>query len=96
MSMHDLLVDADEMPMAWDPEIELRYKVAYYINKLQLNTIDALLHRVTDDAVLKWLNSGPRPRKSIPLSLGSRSYLTCRIVRSIEAAEESSSPTQAR
>ena len=30
---------------------------------LQLNAIDALLHRVTGDAVLKWLNGVSKPRK---------------------------------
>ena len=61
MLEHDLLADADEMPMARDPETELRYEAGYHINRLQLNAIDAFLYRVIDDAVLKWLNGGPRP-----------------------------------
>jgi len=55
-----------------------------------LAAIDALLHRVTDDAVLRWLNGGPRPRNATPLSPGSRPYLTRGTARSMEGAGESS------
>jgi hypothetical protein len=57
---------------------------------LQLSAIDALLHRLTDDAVLKWLNKAPRSRNAVLLSLGSRPYLTCGAARSMEDAGESS------
>jgi hypothetical protein len=75
--------NADDMPMKLDQGIELQFEEGYHQNRLQLNAIDALLHRSTDDAILKWLNSGPRPRNAVPLSLGSRPYLTIRIIQNI-------------
>ena len=41
---------------------------------LQLSAIDALLHRVADDAVLKWLNGGSRSRNAVPLAPKSSIY----------------------
>ena len=54
-----------------------------------MSAIDALLHKITDDAVLKWLNGGSRPRNVVPLSLGSRPYLTRGAARSMEGGESS-------
>jgi hypothetical protein len=68
---------------------ELQLEVGYHKNRLQLAAIDALLHRVADDAVLKWLNGGPRPRNAVPLSPGSRPYFTRGTTRSMEAGESS-------
>jgi hypothetical protein len=55
-----------------------------------LNAIDALLHKFMYDAVLKWLNGGPRPRNAVPLSPESRPYLIHGAARSMEGARESS------
>ena len=54
-----------------------------------MSAIDALLHRVTDNAILRWLNGGPRPRNAAPLSPGSRPYLIRGAARSIEAGKSS-------
>ena len=81
--------DTDDMPIEQNPIIELQFEQRYHQNRLQLNAIDALLHRLTDDAVLKWLNGGPRPRNAVPLSLGNRPYLTRGAARSMEAGESS-------
>ena len=89
VSEHDLEQDADDMPMERDPRLELQLEEGYHQNRLQLSAIDALLHRVTDDAVLKWLNGGPRPHNAVPLSPGSRPYLTRGAARSMEAGESS-------
>jgi hypothetical protein len=86
VSEHDLEQDVDDMPMEWDPRIELKFEEGYHQNMLQLNAIDALLHRLTDDAVLKWLNGGPRPRNVVPLSPESHPYLTRGAARSMEGA----------
>ena len=90
VSEHDLDQDAEDMPMERDARFELELEERYHQNRLQSNAIDALLHRVTDDAVLKWLNGGPRPRNAVPLSPGSRPYLTRGAARSMEGAGESS------
>ena len=89
VSLHDLEQDADDMPMERDPRLELQLEEGYHQNRLQLNAIDALLHRVADDAVLIWLHGGPRPRNAVPLSPGSRPYLTRGATRSMEAGESS-------
>ena len=89
ISQHDLEQNADDMPMERDPRLKLQLDEGYHQNRLQLNAIDALLHRVTDDAILKWLNGGSRPRNAVPLSPGSRPYLTRGAVRSMEAGESS-------
>ena len=81
--------DAHDMPMERDGGFELDMEGGYYQNRLQLNTIDALLHRITDPAVLIWLKGGPRPRNAAPLSPRSRSYQTRGTMRSIEAGESS-------
>ena len=67
--------DADDMPMERDSRLELQLEDGYHQNRLQLSAIDALLYRISDDAILKWLNDGPRPRNAVPLSFGSRPYL---------------------
>ena len=89
VSEHDLAEDAHDMPTERDPRFELQLEVGYHKNRLQLAAIDALLHRVADDAVLRWLNGGPRPRNALPLSPGSRPYLTRGTTRSMEAGESS-------
>jgi hypothetical protein len=89
VSEHDLEQDADDMSMERDPSVELELEERYHKHRLQLAAIDALLYKVTDDAVLKWLNGGPRPRNAAPLSSGSRSYFTRATTRSIEAGESS-------
>jgi hypothetical protein len=81
--------DADGMPMERNPSVELELEERYHKHRLQLAAIDAFLHRVTDDAVLKWLNGGPRPRNAAPLSPRSRPYLTRVTTRSMEAGESS-------
>ena len=80
--------DADDMPIERDPRFELELEEGYHQNRLQLNAIDALLHRVTDDAFLR-LNGGPRPRNVAPLSHESRPYFTRGTARSMEAGESS-------
>jgi hypothetical protein len=89
VSEHDLDQDADDIPLERDPIFELQLEEGYHHNRLQLSAIDALLHRVTSEAVLKWLNGGPRPRNAVPLSPGSRPYLTRGVARSMEAGESS-------
>jgi hypothetical protein len=85
----ELEEDAHDMPGRGDSILELQFETRYHKHRLQLAAIDALLHRVTDDAVLRWLNGGPRPRNATPLSPGSRPYLTRGTLRSIEAGESS-------
>ena len=82
--------DAGDMPQQGDAEEELMYDVGYHRNRLKLAAIDAILHRISPET-LRWLHGGPRPHRPIPLSLGSRSYLTCGTLRSIEAQASSSS-----
>ena len=55
-----------------------------------MNAIDAILHKVAPETKA-WLNGGPRPRRRIPMSLGSRPYRTRGTTRSIEAQGASSS-----
>jgi hypothetical protein len=81
--------DAYDMPSERDPSFEVHLEVTYHKHRLQLAAIDALLHKVTDDAVLRWLNGGPRPRNVVPLPPGSRPYLTRATTRSMEAEESS-------
>ena len=87
ISEHDLEQDANDMPMEREARLEL--EEGYHQNKLQLSAIDALLHKVTDYAVLGWLNGGPRPHNAVPLSPGSRSYFTREAARSMEAEKSS-------
>ena len=82
--------DVADMPLWDDAEEELMYKAGYHQNRLQLAAIDAILHRVSPET-LRWLQGGPRPRRSILLSLASQPYLTCGTLRSIEAQASSSS-----
>ena len=89
VSQYDLKQDADDMSVERDPRLELQLEEGYHQNMLQLSAIDALLHRVTDDADLKWLNGGPRLRNVIPLSPGSRPYLTRGATRSMDTSESS-------
>ena len=89
VSQHDVEQDVDDMPMERDPRFELQLEEGYHQNRLQLNAIDALLHRVTNDAFLKWLNGGPRLNNVVPLYPGSRPYLTCGAARNMEAGESS-------
>jgi hypothetical protein len=81
--------DAHDMPGRGDSSLELYFETSYHKHRLQLAAIDALLYRVTDDMVLRWLNGGPRPRNVTPLSPGSHSYLTRGTLRSMEAGESS-------
>ena len=53
--------DADDMRMERDSRLELQSEEVYHQNMLQLSAIDALLYRITDDAVVKWLNGKPKP-----------------------------------
>ena len=89
VSLYDLEQDVEDMPLGRDPRYELQLDEGYHQNRLQLNTIDALLHKVVDDAVLIWLHGGPRPRNAVPLPPGSRPYLTRGTTRSMEAGESS-------
>jgi hypothetical protein len=89
VSDHDLEQDVDDMPMERDPRFELELEERYHKYRLQLAAIDALLHRVTDDAVLKWLNGGPRPRNAAPLSPRNRPYLIRGAARNMKAGESS-------
>ena len=82
--------DADDMHMERDSRLELELEQGYHQNRLQLSAIDALLDRLTDDAVLKWLNGGPRPRNAVLLSPRGRPYLIRGAARSMEGAGESS------
>jgi hypothetical protein len=77
------------MPEKRDSSLELHSETSYHKHRLQLAAIDALLHRVMDNAVLRWLNGGPRPRNAAPLSPRSRPYLTRGTLRSMEAGESS-------
>lgn len=45
--------NAGDMPIDGDPRLELQLEVGYHQNMLQFSAIDALLHRIADDAVLK-------------------------------------------
>ena len=89
ISQHELEQDADDISMERDPRFELQLEDGYHQNRMQLSAIDALWHRVTDDAVIKWLNGGPRPRDVVSLSPGSRPYLIRGATRSMEAGESS-------
>ena len=82
------------MPMKHDPRIDLQFERGYHQNMLQLSAIDALFYKLTDDAVMKWLNGGPRPRNAVLLSPESRSYLTREATRSMEGAGELSRARQ--
>ena len=82
--------DAEDMLQWGDAEEEVMYDVGYHRNRLKLAAIDAILHRVSPET-LQWLQGGPRPRRSTPLSPGSRPYLTCGTLRSIEMQANSSS-----
>ena len=77
--------NVEDMSMERDPRFALQLEEEYHQNRLQLSAIDAFLHRVAD----KWRNSGPRPHNAIPLSTGSRPYLTRRTTRRMEAEESS-------
>jgi hypothetical protein len=55
---HELEEDAHDMLERGDSNLELHFETSYHKYRLQLAAIDALLHRVTDDAVLRWLNGG--------------------------------------
>jgi hypothetical protein len=89
ISEHELEEDAHDMPGEHDSTLELHFETSYHKHRLQLAAIYVLLHRVTDDAVLRWLNGGPRPRNAAPLSPGSHPYFTCGTLRSMEAGESS-------
>ena len=82
--------DARDMPQWGDAEEELIYDVGYHRNKLKFAAIDTNLHKVSPET-LRWLQGGPRPRRSTPLSLASQPYLTRGTLRSIEAQASSSS-----
>ena len=71
-------------------EEELEYEESYHQNRLFMNTIDAILHKVAPETKA-WLNGGARPRRRVPLSPGSRPYRTRGTTRSIEAQGASSS-----
>ena len=71
-------------------EEKLEYKEGYHRHRPQMNAIDAILHKVAPETKA-WLNGGPRPRRRVPMSLGSRPYRTRGTTRSIEAQGASSS-----
>ena len=71
-------------------EEELEYEEGYHRHKLHMNAIDAIQHRVSPETKA-WLNGGPKLRRHIPMSPGSRSYRTCGTTQSIEAQGASSS-----
>ena len=79
----ELSLDDNVIPRRSQEE-ELEYKESYHQNKLQLNAIDAILHKGAPKTKT-WLNGGPRPRRRIPMSPGSRPYRMRGITRSIEA-----------
>ena len=89
VSLYELEQDAEDMPGERDPVYELELEQGYHNNRLMLNAIDALLHRVVDGPVILWLNGGPRPRNAVPLSPDSRPYQTRETTRSREAGESS-------
>lgn len=89
ISEHELEEDAHEMPVERDSHFEAHLEQSYHNARTQLEAVEALLNRVTDDAVLRWLNGGPRPRNATPLSPGSRPYLTRETTRMMEAGESS-------
>ena len=78
------------MPQQDNAEEEFMYEARYHRNKLKLAAIDAILYRISPET-LRWLQGGPRPCRSIPLSPASRPYLTCGTLGSIEALASSSS-----
>ena len=74
--------NADDMPMERDPRLELQLEERYHQDMLQFSAVDALLHRVTDDAVLKWLYA-------ISLSSGNCLYFTRGAARRMKVGESS-------
>ena len=54
-------------------EEELKYDEGYHRQRLQMNAIDAILYKVASETKA-WLKGGPRPRRQVPMSPGSRSY----------------------
>ena len=87
--MEELSLDDNVIP-GRSLEEELEYEESYHRNRLQLNAIEAILHKVALETKA-WLNGGPRPRRRVPMSPGSRSYHTHGTTRSIEAQGASSS-----
>ena len=65
-------------------EEELEDEESYHQNKLQLNAIDAILHKVALETKA-WLNGGPRPQRRVLMSPRSCRYRTRGTTRSIEA-----------
>ena len=72
------------------------YEEGYHRHRLQMNAIDAILHRVSLETKA-WLNGGPRPQRRIPMSPASRSYRMRGTTRIIEAQGAfSSQPSSSR
>ena len=93
--LQDLSLDDDSL-LGRSLEEELEYKEGYHRHKLQMNAIDAILHRVSPKTKA-WLNGGPRPRRHIHVSPRSRPYHMRGTTQSIEAQGASSSqPSSSR
>ena len=88
-SAEELSLDDNVIPRR-SPEEELEYEEGYHRHRLQMNAIDAILHKVVPKTKA-WLNGGPSPRRRVPMSPGSRPYRTRGTTRSIEAQGASSS-----
>ena len=94
-STKELSLDDNDMP-GLSLEKKLMYEEGYYRHRLQMNAIDAILHRISPETKA-WLNGGPRPQRHILVSLASRSYRTRGKVQSIKAKGASSSqPSSSR
>ena len=65
-SIAELSVDDNVMPGHLLEE-ELMYEERYHRHRLQMNAIDAILHRVSPETKA-WLKSGPRPQRRIHVS----------------------------
>ena len=85
---YDFGQDTYNMAMKHNPRIELQFERGYHQNMMQLSAIDAHFYRLIDDAVMKWLIGGPRPRNAVLLSPESRPYLTREATRSLEGVGE--------
>ena len=55
----ELSINYDDVPVC-SLEDELEYEEGYHRHRLQMNAIDAILHRVSPETKA-WLNDGPRP-----------------------------------
>ena len=94
-STEELSLDDNVIP-GRSLEEELEYEEGYHRHKLQMNAIDAILHKVAPESKA-WLNGGPISQRRVPMSPGSRPYRTRGTIRSIKAQGASSSqPSSSR